>query len=648
MEKLTEFLTSPVASGIGWTLIHAIWQIAILVLAYVGVKLLTNKSTTRYWFGIGLLFAQIPISISTFFIVYSPLNEMGANIGAFELAMQLSLPERIIGYLNTHMNLIFGLWFLGILLLFLKLGINYFLTNNLKYSKLNKYSFKLVELLTEVKTKLTIRRSVEIYESTAVNIPMIIGTLKPVILIPASVLSGLSVEQLEIIIAHELAHLKRYDFTLNILQSFVEIVFFYHPALWFLSAEIRQEREYCCDETAMQVNDNRLLLVKTLTSIQENTRVLPLAMAFGRKKMSLLQRVQHILGVSQKRSHAKESLWLLGGLMIVFMAFSQKGGSQNVGNQSIVAGVVNQLDKQLNDVETPKMVLDDEEFNVLGLAGTDTTIVTERSSSSSKTIMWSDEHKVVIDGERILIDGKEQQLTPEQKQILRKNYAALKASEAKMQPHIREIEAKAAEIEKYAQQIEIDVKPMEAVAQKMEVVGRQIEAIVEKYEPKLSSKNTTIGEMEEISKKMGKEMKAYEVQMKGLEKQMKAVEAQMDKNVEIQMRNIEKQMEVHEAPIDKYAEEMEGYMGEIKSLLPENVRNEFINFNRLPPPPPRTPRPERPERPERAPRPAASPAAPAAPAAAPIPPKPPKYDYEKLGLNQKPFPYLPIKRVDGC
>jgi beta-lactamase regulating signal transducer with metallopeptidase domain len=643
MEKLTQILSSPVVAGIGWTLIHAIWQIAALVLAYVGIKYLTRNSNTRYWSGLGLLFAQIPVSLLTFFVIYSPANVADTAIESFEIALQLSIPEQIMSYLNTHINLVFGFWFSGVFLLTLKLGANYFLTNNLKYSKLNKYNFELVELLSDIKAKLGITRSVEIYESKAVNIPMIIGTLKPVILIPASVLSGLSSEQLEIIIAHELAHLKRHDFTLNIVQSFVEIVFFYHPALWFLSAEIRQEREHCCDETAMQVNDDRLLLVKTLTSIQTSHHSMPLAMAFGRKKMSLLERVQHILGVNQKRSHTKESLWLLGGLMVVFMAFSQGEEPKNTTNNKIVENVVAQLDDQLSKTSTREMTLDEGEFNALGLAGTDTTIVTERSGTSSKIQLWGDNHNVIIDGERILIDGKEQQLTPEQKKILRENYAALKSSEVKMQPHIKEIEAKAGEMKKYTRQIEVSVKPMEAVAQKMGAVARKIEEIVQKYEPKLSSKNTSFDEMEEISKKMAKEMKAYEVQMKELDKQMEAVEIQMDENIEVQIRDIEKQMKIHEAPIEKYGEEMEGYMKEIRTLLPKEIRNELMSFPDVAPPPP--PRPARPVKTVSPPPP---PAPSSAPTAVPIFPKPPKYDYGKLGVVRKPYFYLPLPSTTGC
>lgn len=628
MEKLTQILTSSVAAGIGWSLIHATWQITILVLSYVGVKLFTQKSAVRYWSGIGLLFAQIPISIITFFFVYAPSVRSTSMLGSIEMALQLSISEQITIYLNAHIDLIFGLWFLGISLLLLKLGINYFIANGLKYSKLNKYNFTLVELLSNVKEPLGIKRVVEIYETKAVSVPMIIGTLKPVVLIPASLLSGLSTEQLEIVIAHELAHLKRYDFMLNILQSFVEILFFFHPALWLLSAEIRKEREYCCDETAMQVNGDRLLLVKTLASIQESSQMLPLAMAFGRKKMGLLERVQHILGVNQKQSHAKESLWLLGGLMIVFMAFSQGKISESVDNKGV---------SESKESDVPIHV----QKAFLKMALGDIADTTRESSSSNKTTLWNENHEVVIDGERILIDGKEQPLTPEQKQVLRKNYAALKASEAKMQSHIREFESKSVEMEKYARQIEDNVKPMEEVAKRMEDVGRQMEAVVQKYEPKLSSKKSTIEEIEELSKKMEVELYAYEVQMKDLDKQMEAVELQMDKNVELHMQATEKQMQIHEAPLEQYGEEMEGYMYEIRMLLPKEIREELMSFPAIaPPPPPSAPRVSPPS-PPRQPSPPKSPST-------VNPPKPPTPKKVGYGLKSKPYFYLPVEKRDDC
>lgn len=603
MEKLTEILSLPIVSAVGWTLIHATWQIAGLVLLYVGIKFITPKATVRYWSGLGLLFTQFFVSLITGFLVYQPTVVISKSL-QFTHPVQLSFSEQISTYINAHIDLIFGLWAAGVTLLFVKLVANYLFTTQLKNSNLNKFNFQLIDLLNGVKERLNINRSVEIFETTAVTVPMIIGTLQPVILLPVAVVSGLSVRQLEIIIAHELAHLQRYDFALNILQSFVEILFFFHPALWFLSSEIRQEREYCCDETAVSSHEDRILLAKTLASIQENSRPVSLAMAFGKKKLSLLERVQRILGVNEKRSHAKESLWLMAGLVVVFMAFSQ--------GEKVVDPAKKDMPIYVQKAFLKAVVAD--------------TVIKE------KITINSNKNKVTIDGERIIVNGNEQELTREQKATLQKNYAAMKASEAKMNVHINEMEAKATEMGGYAEKLQANAIPMQDIAVKMQAVGDEMQKIVAKYEPRLTSKKTSIGEIEEISKKMGEEMKAYEGQMKELEQQMNAIEVQMDKSIEIQMQTIGKQMQIHEAPIEKYGEEMEGYMNEISKLLPDVVRKDIQNIRFMAPPPPPPPPVVRPTRPKQPPKVALPPPpppierrknVPPPPPPAPKPPKPP-------------------------
>ena len=101
--------------------------------------------------------------------------------------------------------------------------------------------------------QLRIRRPVRLLESALVDVPMVIGWLRPVILLPASALSGLTPQQLEAIIAHELAHIRRHDYLINLLQSLIETLLFYHPAVWWVSRQIRREREHCCDDLAVAV-----------------------------------------------------------------------------------------------------------------------------------------------------------------------------------------------------------------------------------------------------------------------------------------------------------------------------------------------------------------------------------------------------------
>ena len=91
--------------------------------------------------------------------------------------------------------------------------------------------------------------------------------MKPVVLLPAAALSGLSPEQLQAILAHELAHVRRHDYLVNLLQSMVETLLFYHPAMWWVSAQVRAEREHCCDDLAVDVCGDRLVYVTALAEL---------------------------------------------------------------------------------------------------------------------------------------------------------------------------------------------------------------------------------------------------------------------------------------------------------------------------------------------------------------------------------------------
>ena len=106
-------------------------------------------------------------------------------------------------------------------------------------------------------------------ESTLVEVPMVIGWLRPVILLPVAATTGLSSEQLEAILAHELAHVARRDYLVNLLQSVVETLLFYHPAVWWVSNQIRVEREHCCDDIAVAVSGNVLVYARALTELEE-------------------------------------------------------------------------------------------------------------------------------------------------------------------------------------------------------------------------------------------------------------------------------------------------------------------------------------------------------------------------------------------
>ncbi|RZJ89768.1 MAG: hypothetical protein EOO20_10030 [Chryseobacterium sp.] len=173
--------------------------------------------------------------------------------------------------------------------------------------------------LDQLAALLGISGRVRLLESSLVNGPAIIGVLKPVILIPLGVLASMPADQLEAVLLHELAHIRRKDYLVNLIQGMAEAIFFFNPALKWLSQQLRIEREHCCDDIALD-HVNRLTFVQALVSFQEHSlyrRAFPLA--FTGQQDRLLARVSRITGrpISSSR---KGWLYLLVYLFPVLLA----------------------------------------------------------------------------------------------------------------------------------------------------------------------------------------------------------------------------------------------------------------------------------------------------------------------------------------
>src|SRR4029079_1809460 len=106
-------------------------------------------------------------------------------------------------------------------------------------------------MLQQSAQRLGVKRAVKVLQSVLIQTPVVVGFFRPTILLPLCVATGLPESQLELILAHELAHIRRHDYVVNLLQTLVETLFFYHPAVWWLSRQIRNERENCCDDIVM-------------------------------------------------------------------------------------------------------------------------------------------------------------------------------------------------------------------------------------------------------------------------------------------------------------------------------------------------------------------------------------------------------------
>ncbi|MFC1738394.1 M56 family metallopeptidase [Planctomycetota bacterium] len=313
---------------LGWTLLHFVWQGATVALFLAILLRLFRKSpaNVRYIISCAALVLIVLLAIVTLqYITVSlphpeavsvveqpadnsvavtidiemPVVEEPARVESPAAVPTISLKQRAIGSLEPALPYIVTAWLLGVFALSVwHLG-GWRQLQRLKRRMVRQVDASLHSRLRELAELLGIRRAVTLVESALVQVPTVVGWLKPVILLPASALTGLSSEQLQAILAHELAHIRRHDYLVNILQTVIEILGFYHPAIWWISRKIRAERENCCDDLAVRVTGGHLRYAKALTSMEEIRSSQP-QLAVAATGGSLLKRISRLVTKDSK------------------------------------------------------------------------------------------------------------------------------------------------------------------------------------------------------------------------------------------------------------------------------------------------------------------------------------------------------------
>ncbi|GAB3903457.1 hypothetical protein GCM10028803_31950 [Larkinella knui] len=326
--------SEPFTNALGWALVHTLWQGTILVAAAALALRLTQKqpASVRYGIGIGALALQLLIFMATLWICYEPVRSAVSISGDPQLTgpqttivRNLSLSSDWGGtlsfWLNRHLPLLVTAWLCGAVLLLVRLFGGWLFVQRLTRRNIRSAPEAWQRYLHQTARQLGITKAVRLVESAEIAVPMTIGWLKPIILLPIGLLAGLSPQQVEAVLAHELAHIRRYDYLVNLVQSAVEIVLFFHPAIWWLSARVREEREHCCDDVAIQLRGERASLAQALVHIEERRQAVSttpaLAMAFGARKQSFMQRVKRVIGVSEQQSAKPNGLLVAGCLVML-------------------------------------------------------------------------------------------------------------------------------------------------------------------------------------------------------------------------------------------------------------------------------------------------------------------------------------------
>lgn len=299
--------SGPLILALGWALVHFVWQGAVIgLVCWALLKALeTSRPATRYWVGMAGLAGMAVAPLVTFLVVLPNLAGAGADgaltggpelvagpsTALFAVAGSASVASR----LETLLPVAVALWLSGVLLMVFRLLRDIRQVNQLVSRDVSPVSRHWEAVMTRLAGSLCIRQPVRILESARVSVPLVIGWLKPTILIPPSALLGLTPRQLELIIAHELAHVRRADWLFNLFQVVVETVLFYHPAVRLLSRRIRAEREHCCDDIVVAVTGDSLTYARALTEVEGLRATLTARMAIGASDGQLAGRVTRLV-----------------------------------------------------------------------------------------------------------------------------------------------------------------------------------------------------------------------------------------------------------------------------------------------------------------------------------------------------------------
>lgn len=323
MKFFSDLLPGPAVTAFGWTLIHSIWQGTLFMLVAVATFYFLRKKSanTRYLAGVGFLFAQVLTSIATFIYHYPKTTAAISNTGYLarqtaltasrtwaEISRDLPISFKVQMWLTAHLHELVICWLIGSGILLLRFAGGWVFTERLRMNAKIVVDKEWRARFGVIMAKMNISKAVEFRETAKVLTPMVIGAFSPIVLIPIGLLSGFSTAQVEAILAHELAHIRRNDYLVNMLQSFVEVIFFFHPAIWWLSEKVRAEREHCCDDIALAVCGDKMSLAHALVKVAEWQATPGLAMAFASKKPLLLHRVQRVLGLNPKPVRTFSSL----------------------------------------------------------------------------------------------------------------------------------------------------------------------------------------------------------------------------------------------------------------------------------------------------------------------------------------------------
>ena len=311
--SLTNWVSLSAMHSVGWALLHFLWQGTALAAMAAGMMSLCRRASVRYVVSAAALLLMLlsPLATFVFFLqndsggadaakssplaavarpsVSGPVVEKSAVSGSALLGTSRVVPS------PDALPWLVEAWLVGVAFFSVRTAGGVLLIERERRKRSTVVNDRVLEICRMLQRRLQLDRTIAYCECGWLQAPAVIGWLRPVVLLPVTALTGLSDEQLQSVIAHELAHIRRFDSLVNLFQIGVETLLFYHPAVWWLNKKIRAEREHCCDDVAVSLCGNAVEYARALTLMEEWRSAPALVMAANRGPLA--ERIVRVLGL---------------------------------------------------------------------------------------------------------------------------------------------------------------------------------------------------------------------------------------------------------------------------------------------------------------------------------------------------------------
>lgn len=358
----------PYGNAIGWTVLHSVWQIGLVAIALRLILLAVprKRPNLRYsllllslfvsliWVGRTFQQEQGKIAATPAITTTNTSNsseqvaqnhpttmvnpsEESLKITRLTETQDSAIPlstNAIKNQFAPYVPMVALAWIIGVLLLSIAMLLGFVQLHRLRTKNIVEIDEDWQYLFKQLKQQMGIFKTVQFAISEKILEPVTFHFFKPVVLVPIGFFNGLSPEQVEVVLLHELAHIRRQDYLVNTLQSIIEILFFYHPAIWWISGKIREEREHCCDDLVLKVRNNPMLYAEALTRLQIFHQPLKfrLAMSLNGKNGAFKKRIFRLFGQYDRPTSFLKS-GLLGALLLLALltqAFIQSDAKTHI------------------------------------------------------------------------------------------------------------------------------------------------------------------------------------------------------------------------------------------------------------------------------------------------------------------------------